>query len=52
MVLQGEGCEEAGEAGDEAAQDRGETDGFPPAVGHRQGRQQEGHRHGEAAQQP
>ena len=50
MVLQSEGGEEAGQAGDEAAQDGGDADGLPPAVGHREGGEQEGHRHGQAAQ--
>ena len=52
VVLQSEGGEEAGQTGDEAAHDGGQADGLPPAVGHRQRRHQEGHRHGQAAQQP
>ena len=52
MVLQGEGGEEAGEAGYEAAQDRRQPDGLPPAVGDRQGGEHQRHREGETAQQP
>ena len=52
MVLQSEGGEEAGEAGDEATEDGGETDGLPPAVGDRQGRHQQGDGERQTSQQP
>ncbi len=52
MILHGEGGEQEGEAGHEAAQDCGEADGAAAAVGDSQRRHQQRHGEREAAQQP
>ena len=52
MILHGEGGEQEGEAGHEAAQDRGEADGAAAAVGDSQRGHQERHGERETAQQP